>query len=516
MIYNQGSIYALQEKLEEEPELPDLFMENNGTFTQIFTKSLPLRRTSQYNEESYNLFWTSDIEENIEKVYKTTEKMCNITQLHDKTEEEYTQNLYRYRCYNYKRVYYIPFSNYYDFMNIIIQNVSFNMNTPFFDIENPYIYYPDLLLFGKKYNFFNTFFSRHLLEYLKQLIITWFDNIHSLSFKSDQYFFISGNDIGQIYIKRHNVLPISSFQGFLISDISDIKIQLNIKDEYYFWALEKIKNNCDILCSLGIDQFKYMTNFGEIKIFKYEELYPNYKDKNGIDFIDNNFEEYYFKDNIYKRELLNPPNIVFYLKESIIKYTHHGALSSLLNKLVEMFPDHLPISNGVSRFNIRFSKNVCFSIGGNNESKFDKELVNDKSIPLEYQTIINMSNDMELTTAQYDKLNEYSVNISGHHVLKYDQGRHIPNNILSYRNLLTVEYKSFEELFQDKLLFNYQLVKFIPLKEFLINNISIFPMSIINKYCPDLQKNGGKKYKKSIKNSNKNIKKILSKKNLSK
>ena len=26
-----------------------------------------------------------------------------------------------------------------------------------------------------------------------------------------------------------------------------------------------------------------MTNFGEIKIFKYEELYPNYKDKHGID-----------------------------------------------------------------------------------------------------------------------------------------------------------------------------------------------------------------------------------------
>jgi hypothetical protein len=41
-------------------------------------------------------------------------------------------------------------------------------------------------------------------------------------------------------------------------------------------------------------------------------------------------------------------------------------------------------------------------------------------------------------------------------------------------------------------------------------------MSIINKYCPDLQKNGGKKYKKSIKNINKNKKKILSKKNLSK
>jgi hypothetical protein len=240
-----------------------------------------------------------------------------------------------------------------------------------------------------------------------------------------------------------------------------------------------------------------MTNFGEKKLFKYEELYPNFKDKFEKEFIDSNFEEYNFKDNVYKRELLNPPNIVFYLKISIINYTQPGALSLLLNKLIQMFPDESPISYGVPRFNIRANKNVCFSVGGNNESKFDKELVNDKIIPLEYQTIINIANDFDLTRNQYEKLNEYSINISGHSVLKHEQGRYIPNNILSYRNLLTTQYKSFEELFNDGLLFNYGLVRFITLKEFLLDNIRLFPMSIINKYYPTIS-NGGKLSRKNV------------------
>lgn len=498
MIYNnEGSIYALQTKLEEEPELPELFYENCGVYTQIITKSLGLNRSSDYRDSLYNIFWTNDIEENIEKVYKTNPRNCNITELQDKTEEEYQQNLYRYRCYNYKRVYYIPFSNHDDCMNIIIQNVSFNINTPLFDAENPYIYYPELIMFGKKYNFFNTYFSRHLLEYLKQPIIRWFTNIKTASDESIHYSIISGKDIGQIYFKKDEEITYSSND-----DLADIKIQLNIKEEYYFWALENIKNNCDILCSLGVDQFKYMTNFGEKKLFKYEELYPNFKDKYET-FIDNYFEEYNFKDNVYKRELLNPPNIVFYLKMSIINYTQPGALSLLLNKLIQMFPDESPISYGVPRFNIRASKNVCFSVGGDNEYKFDKQLVNDKIIPLEYQTIINIANDFDLTRNQYEKLNEYSINISGHSVLKHEQGRYIPNNILSYRNLLTRQYKSFEELFHDNLLFNNELVRFITLKEFLLDNITLFPMSIINKYYPTISNGGKLSRKNGIKNKKK-------------
>ena len=168
-----------------------------------------------------------------------------------------------------------------------------------------------------------------------------------------------------------------------------------------------------------------------------------------------------------------------------------------------MFPDESPISNGVPRFNIRASKNVCFSVGGDNEYKFDKQLVNDKIIPLEYQTIINIANDFDLTRNQYEKLNEYSINITGHSVLKYEQERYIPNNILSYRNLLTTQYKSFEELFHDNLLFNNGLVRFITLKEFLLDNITLFPMSIIHRYYPTISNAGKRSRKNGIKNKKK-------------
>jgi hypothetical protein len=511
MTYNTGSIYALQQKLEIEPELPELFYENSGVRTQIITKSLGLNRSSEYKDTLYNIFWTNDNADNIEKIYKTNSNICNMIQLHDKTEEEYQQHLYRYRCYKYKRIYYIPFSSYYDCMNIIQQNVFFKIITPDFDIEKPYIYYPDLLLFGKKYNFFNTYFSRYLLEYLKAPIIEWFDNIPIDIDKIIKYYIIFGKDIGQIYIKRdYELIGLSNYD---LSDISDIKIQLNIKDEYYFWVLEIIKNNYNILCDLGIDSFKFTTNFGEKKIFKYEELYPNYLDKSEVHFIDEYFDEYNFKDNVYKRELLNAPNIIFYLRKSIINYSEPGSLGKLLDRLIQMFPDHLDISNGVSRFNIKTSKNVCFSIGGDNEYKFDRDLVKDKIIPIEYQTIINIANDFDLTSNQYDKLNEYSINISGHQILKYESGKYLANNILSYRNLLTTQYSSFEELFNDSLLFNNHPIRFITLKQFLLQNIEIFPMSIINRYYPDISYGGKirifKKYKNSIKKKYTNKKKLL-------
>jgi hypothetical protein len=503
---NPGSIYAIQQKLEEEPELPELYYKNNDSLNLITRKSLGLKRSFEYNLSLYNIFWTNDIEKNIDKVFKTNTIKCNLTELQDKTEEEYKENLYRYYCYKYKRVYYIPFTRYSDCLDIIEKNISFTIHTPIFDKSIPYIYYPDLFMFGKKFNFFNTYFSRYILEYLKLNIFSWFDDIEASDIDPSDYLFISGEDIGQIYIKRDK-----EKLGFSnTDDNSDIKIQLNIKNEFYFWAVENIKKNYKILYELGLDSFKFTTNLGEQKIFRNEEIYPNYKDYAEIKFIDKYFEEYNFKDKIYKRELLNPPNIVIYLKNEI---RYEGKLSEILNKLIEMFPDDILISHGVPRFNIRAGKNVCFSLGGDNQYKFDKDLVNDKIIPLEYQIIINMANDIELTTNQYDKLNEYSINISGHQVLKYDMGRYVPNNIISYLNLLPIKYRSFEELFDDNLLFNYGLIRFTTLPQFLLNNDTIFPVSLINRYYPTIQNSGkivfSTKHKMSKKNiiKNKNSKK---------
>ena len=149
-----------------------------------------------------------------------------------------------------------------------------------------------------------------------------------------------------------------------------------------------------------------------------QEFYPNYKDNDEIKFIDEYFEEYIFKDKIYKRELLNGPNIVLYLKDSIVDTP--GSLGLLLNKLIKMFPDDLDISNGVPRFNIRASKNVYFSLGGDNQFKFSKKLIENKKIPLEYKNIIKLADKEKLTEQQFNKLNEYSLYISGHSVLELD------------------------------------------------------------------------------------------------
>ena len=505
---NPGSIYAIQQKLEEEPELPELYYKDNDISNEITRKSLGLKRSFEVKENLYNIFWTNDVEENINKVFKTNTNKCNLTELHDKSEDEYQQNLYRYYCYKHKRVYYIPITTYSHCQSILEQNVNFIVDTPLFNESMPYTYYPELFMFGRKFNFFNSYFSRHLLEHLKKNIFKWFDNIKVAGLHETEYSLISGTDIGQIYVKRNKEL-----MGFSdIDDNSDVKIQLNIKNEYYFWAIENIKKNYKELYELGLDSFKFASNIGEEKIFSNQEFYPDYKDDEQIKFIDEYFEEYNFKDKIYKRELLNPPNIVIYLKTEV---RIEERVSIILNKLIQMFPDHLLLSYGVPRFNIRAGKNVFFSLGGDNQYKFNKNLVKDKITPMEYQTIINMSKDYNLTREQFNKLNEYSENLTGHHILKYDQGRYLENNILSYLNLLPSKYNSFEELFEDSLLFKYRLIPFTTLIEFLLANDKLFSMSFINRYYPTIR-NAGKNIYRKNKNSKKNNKKNnkKSKKNL--
>ena len=187
------------------------------------------------------------------------------------------------------------------------------------------------------------------------------------------------------------------------------------------------------------------------------------------------FHEYYFNDEYYKRELLNGPNIVLYLKDSIVDTP--GSLGLLLNKLTQMFPDDLDISNGVPRFNIRASKNVYFSLGGGNQFKFSKKLIENKKIPLEYKNIIKLADKEKLTEQQFNKLNEYSLYISGHSVLELDYSyEYKKNKILSYLLLLPNKYNSFEQLFNDQLLFKDNPRKFITFEDFLSKNRDIFPV----------------------------------------
>ena len=58
---NPGSIYAVQQKLEEEPELHELYYKNNDSLNLITRKSLGLKRSFEYNLSLYNIFWTNYI-----------------------------------------------------------------------------------------------------------------------------------------------------------------------------------------------------------------------------------------------------------------------------------------------------------------------------------------------------------------------------------------------------------------------------------------------------------------------
>lgn len=472
---NKGSIDVLQEKLEIEPELFPLYYWDDGKEIEVIIKfkSLnqnynPIFPSEQPNKFSLSneIYWTDD--KNLEKVFKEYPFNCNKKFL-DNEDYEYNLDLYRYNCYKNKRIYYVSFDNQDKLFYFLNKNMNCNLITPLFSKHTPYKYSYFIKLCSKDFNFFTTYFSYIMLEYIKSTILRWFNNIKMyIPFKqhlSKIYYNTSlfSPDIGQIYFSRlHDS-----------QESSNIKIQLNIKDEYYFWVVEYIKHNFEKLYKLGMHSFKFCINLGEHKIFKYAEFFPDIKDDK-TNIIDEYFNEYYFNDEYYKRELLNAPNIVLYLKNSIVDIP--GSLGLLLNKLIQMFPDDLDISNGVPRFNIRASKNVCFSLGGENRDKFSKRLIENKKIPLEYQKIINFANNMNLTEQQFKKLNEYSLNISGHSVLKLDYDKYTKNNILSYLLLLPNEYNSFENLFNDQLLFKDYPIKFITFEDFLSKNRNIFPI----------------------------------------
>lgn len=473
---NEGSIDVLQDTLEIEPELfPLSYIDDDGKEIKVITtfKSLrqndnPLFPSEQPNKFSMSndIYWTDD--KNLEKVFKVYPYSCN-KKFSDNENSEYNLYLYRYNCFKNKRIYFISFDNQDKLFNFLDKNMNCNLITPLFSKYTPYKYSYFIKLCNKDFNFFTTYFSYVMLEYIRSTIYKWFDNIKMyIPFKqrlSKIYYDISylSPDIGQIYFLRFgdNSVP------------SDIKIQLNIKDEYFFWTIEYIKHNFEKLYKLGLQSFKFSINLGENKIFKYTEFFPDTTD-NETNITDKYFNEYYFNDEYYKRELLNGPNIVLYLKDSILDTP--GSFGLLLDKLTKMFPDDLDISNGVPRFNIRASKNVYFSLGGGNQFKFSKKLIENKKIPLEYQNIINFADKMNLTEQQFNKLNEYSLYISGHSVLKLDYDRYIKNNILSYLLLLPNSYNSFEQLFNDQLLFKDYLRKFITFEDFLSKNRDIFPV----------------------------------------
>lgn len=493
---NKGSTDVYQSKLEMESPLEVLRDKQNNIIKTSHTKLRPLF------DKTYlpYIYWTRDMTNTLDSNYNTKPDECNLKVFKDRTPEEYLQNMYIYRCSLDKLIYYIKVNGYIEVKKLLSENMICDITTPEFHQNNPYQFIYYIQFYGKSFNYYNTYFSRFIYEYIRDYIVIWFNSIPIA--KNLKAKIIYGDDVSQIYYQKNNINKINS---------SAMKIQLNIKDEYFFWAVETIKRNFKKLCHLGIYRFKFMSSLVMLKILKNEEFYPNFYDRKKMKTVDEYFFEYMFLDKVYKRELLIAPNIVFYLEETVEK---EGKLGIILNELCNMFPDNLDISNGIPRFNIRINNNIFFSLDGDNEFKFDRELLIDKKIPYEYQTIINICNSHLLTEEQCNKLNEYSEYLSGHSLLKFHDGNCIQNNILSYLILLPSNYNSFHELFIDDNLFDYDVleflgnhIKFMTIDEFLIKNYTLFGDEILKGIVNF--KNAGMNYRiKSKKRHDKTIRRI--------
>lgn len=411
-----GTKYSKQNKLEEEGEITELKYDGVDIRKNIV---ISMRRP-----KDFSLFWTDDNEESIEKYYNPEKKKCNSSYYKDITPKEYCENNYLFNCFLYRRGYKIIFDTL-DKLNNFLKSVESVVKTPSFDEKIPYsfIYYVKIL--NKDFNSFNIFFSYYLQEKICESIILW------------------GNDLLKKYKKNHDLFIenkadpnnyFSQIVTYSTDPYSNTKLQMCIKDEYLFWVVENLSKNLDKLKLYGLDSFKFFTP-SNYKFKRVAEFFPNHKTNERID-------SFMINGNLYKRELLTAPNIVFYISK------HVQNINELINKLKCLFPDNLDITNGFPRFNIRLTKNIFFSVGGDNGTKFENRDLDNEEIPLEYKYIIDKYDKVNIN--ECIKLNEYSKNLTDHDILilNKNKDKYVLNNIISYYSIISPS-KSFEYVFNS-------------------------------------------------------------------
>jgi hypothetical protein len=155
--------------------------------------------------------------------------------------------------------------------------------------------------------------------------------------------------------------------GIYSNTENSIKIQFVINEIYIFWVVNKLVKNIDKLHELGIYEFKFMYNYGKLKfastlfeMFPANDLISDSKKLYMEEITIDNIEKYTYLDKEYRREYLEPPNVVLYLNRDI-------DIKKLIDFLVELFPNisHLngkmiSIPDKIPRFNIRINDVVCF------------------------------------------------------------------------------------------------------------------------------------------------------------
>jgi hypothetical protein len=383
-----------------------------------------------------------------------------------------------YNCYPYKYVYLLEFDHDYDTQDFLDNHVDINYILPTFEEYNPYEFIFYITILERRMNFFDMKVSSTLLYYISDKLIEFFKPIINQAFSTfsiETLNIIQGrnkiiNDTyNTSYFLYNETVP--NLYYYLVGDLgyiwfssiayynknfkkSDVKIQMCIKEEYIFWVVNKLLINLDKIISNHIYAFKFFIS-GDKYIGHYSFKFPSFE----TNFVDEQFEKYIFNGKEYKRELKSNPTIVFYLSSDV-------NVKNVIDTLYRLFPDSenlnfKTISNDtIPRHNFRITENICISIGGDNQYKNDyskpdfKETYIDDNIPNEYKEIINIANTYVLTEEQCNLFNKYTDTISGHDLLKYENGECSINNILSHKGIIS-DKGSFYNVFQELNLLDY-------------------------------------------------------------
>jgi hypothetical protein len=239
-----------------------------------------------------------------------------------------------------------------------------------------------------------------------------------------------------------------------------------IKDEYIFWVIEQLTKNLDLLKSLGLYGLQFILPCGNTKLDKLKNLFPNRESNDQI-------KTYKINDKEYDTEILLSPNVTFYIDPTL--QNKQDGLKKLIDTIVSLVPDNLDLTIGHPRLCIRISQNLFILVHNqdyNNSKSLDRYRYNKENMPLDYKQIIDTC--ANYTERECNVYNYYSFILSGHILLKWEKsssilesltkfrtGVCVPNNIISYYNLLIANndysksFDSFKDLFTKLNLLSY-------------------------------------------------------------
>jgi hypothetical protein len=452
-----GTKYVKNKILEKMDAYPDMYTHSGDSKIPIPVVTILVNNKSQPKTSVNEIFWTNDDASIIDK-YSIDEPYIgdpkrsplDTDNFCKRTAEFYSPEVgrYKYNCGLYKKVYYLSFENRYELDTFIQDDANINtdlLDLPEFIEDHPYEFTYNIRILGRNMNYFTTFMSEMIHDKVKSSLIR---KVNELMPQIEYNYFIAGISTDYIYIT-----PDTEYVGRMYLH-TDFKIQLNVKNEYFFWVIHKLILNLEKLYNSGMYNLKFLYNFAQTYFIgdDYEMFPPREKlftrnTELSVDTIEN----YVYMGNTYKRELFAAPNIVIYVQ-------YGASIISIIQLLAELFPDNNAVSHiMIPRFNIRINSNICFSVGGDNHVKYDNltDYIN-TNIPEEYKQILDLCGKYKLSRKQCKILNKYSFYLSGHKILYYTGDECVPNSILSYKGIIG-NAGSFRSVFEK-----YELLEYYP------------------------------------------------------